>query len=175
MACQLTFTKYAGKESVIKECEDSLRRLQTDYIDLYQIHWPDSTTPIEETMEAVAQLLKEGKIRASGICNYSAEQMKTAGKVVKQVTNQVPYSVVERHIKEEITPYCVEASREFSLRAPCNAGCLRVKLQTTIPLKKMITDRILLFSKLKTDAGLTLCWTSCARWPSNTEPRWLNW
>jgi len=135
MACQLTFTKYAGKESVIKECEDSLRRLQTDYIDLYQIHWPDSTTPIEETMEAVAQLLKEGKIRASGICNYSAEQMKTAGKVVKQVTNQVPYSVVERHIKEEITPYCV----------------------------------------LKTDAGLTLCWTSCARWPSNTEPRWLNW
>src|SRR6266480_2090585 len=51
--------KYAGKESIIKECEDSLRRLGTDYIDLYQIHWPDTTTPIKETMETIAQLIKE--------------------------------------------------------------------------------------------------------------------
>jgi aryl-alcohol dehydrogenase-like predicted oxidoreductase len=67
--------KYAGKESIIKECEASLRRLGTDYIDLYQIHWPDITTPVDETMEALAQLIQQGKIRAAGVSNYSADLM----------------------------------------------------------------------------------------------------
>src|SRR6201999_706751 len=84
--------KYAGKESIIKECEDSLRRLRTDYIDLYQIHWPDITTPIEETMEAVHSLLKLGKILAAGVSNYDVDQMKTAEKVLNLASNQVPYS-----------------------------------------------------------------------------------
>ena len=61
--------KYAGKESVIKECEDSLKRLGTDYIDLYQIHWPESTTPIIETFEAVERLIEQGKVRYAGVCN----------------------------------------------------------------------------------------------------------
>lgn len=120
--------KYAGKESVIKACEESLRRLRTDYIDLYQIHWPDSTTPIEETMEAVAQLLQEGKIRASGVCNYSAEQMKIAEKVVRQVTNQVPYSMVERHIEEEVTPYCVATGKGILAYSPLQRGLLTGKI-----------------------------------------------
>lgn len=68
--------KYAGKESVIKECEDSLKRLGTDYIDLLQIHWPDTTTPITETFEAVAKLIEQGKVRYAGVCNYDVEQMK---------------------------------------------------------------------------------------------------
>src|SRR5580704_7534700 len=72
--------KYAGKESIIKECEDSLRRLGTDYIDLYQIHWPDSTTPVAETMEALGQLLQQGKIRAAGVSNFSAPLMAEAEK-----------------------------------------------------------------------------------------------
>ena len=58
--------KYAGKESIIYECEQSLKRLGTDYIDLYQIHWPDSTTPIAETFEAVQQLVDQGKVRNVG-------------------------------------------------------------------------------------------------------------
>jgi aryl-alcohol dehydrogenase-like predicted oxidoreductase len=120
--------KYAGKESVIKECEDSLRRLRTDYIDLYQIHWPDSTTPIEETMEAMAQLLQQGKIRASGVCNYSAEQMKIADKVVKQVTNQVPYSMVERNIEKEVMPYCVETGKGILAYSPLQRGLLTGKI-----------------------------------------------
>jgi aryl-alcohol dehydrogenase-like predicted oxidoreductase len=120
--------KYAGKESVIKECEDSLRRLRTDYIELYQIHWPDSTTPIEETMEAVAQLLKQGKIRASGVCNYSAEQMQTAENVVKQVTNQVPYSMVERNIEKDVTPYCVETGKGILAYSPLQRGLLTGKI-----------------------------------------------
>lgn len=120
--------KYAGKESVIRECEDSLRRLRTDYIDLYQIHWPDATTLIEETMEAVDRLLKEGKILASGVCNYSADQMKTAEKVVKQVTNQVPYSMVERRIEEDVVPYCVQTGKGILAYSPLQRGLLTGKI-----------------------------------------------
>ena len=75
--------RYASPESIIKECEDSLRRLKTDYIDLYQIHWPDITTPIAETMEAVAKLIQQGKVRYAGVCNYDVAQMKEAQKVVR--------------------------------------------------------------------------------------------
>ena len=63
--------RWASKKRVKKECENSLRRLKTDYLDLYQIHWNDPSTPIAETMEAVAELLDEGKIRAAGVCNYN--------------------------------------------------------------------------------------------------------
>jgi aryl-alcohol dehydrogenase-like predicted oxidoreductase len=79
-------------------------------------------------MEAVAQLLKEGKIRASGVCNYSAEQMKTAEKVVRQVTNQVPYSMVERRIEEEVTPYCVETGKGILAYSPLQRGLLTGKI-----------------------------------------------
>jgi aryl-alcohol dehydrogenase-like predicted oxidoreductase len=72
--------KYAGRESIIKECEDSLRRLKTDYIDLYQIHWPDSTTPIQETFETVNELIQQGKVRYAGVCNYNAAQVAEASK-----------------------------------------------------------------------------------------------
>src|SRR5258708_1340863 len=61
----LDIYKYAGKESILKECENSLRRLRTDHIDLYQIHWPGSSTPIEETMETLDGLIKAGKVRAA--------------------------------------------------------------------------------------------------------------
>src|SRR6201991_535804 len=66
----LDIYKYSGKDSIIKECDASLRRLKTDYIDLYQIHWPDVTTPIAETMETLAGLVKAGKVRAVGGSNY---------------------------------------------------------------------------------------------------------
>ena len=67
----------SSKKRIIKEIEDSLTRLQVDYIDLYQVHWPDPKTPIAETAEALGQLLKEGKIRAIGVSNYSVEEMET--------------------------------------------------------------------------------------------------
>src|SRR6202166_2120744 len=103
--------KYAGKESIIRECEDSLRRLGTDYIDLYQIHWPDSTTPVAETMAALAQLLRQGKIRAAGVSNYSADLMAEAEKTLCLASNQVPYSMVERSIEEELVPYCLKYNK----------------------------------------------------------------
>ena len=120
--------KYSGKESVMRECEESLRRLQTDYIDLYQIHWADPTTPIDETMEAVDRLLDQGKIRSAGVCNYTAEQMRTAEQTVRLVTNQVPYSMVERKIEEEVVPYCLAHGKGILAYSPLQRGLLTGKI-----------------------------------------------
>jgi aryl-alcohol dehydrogenase-like predicted oxidoreductase len=121
--------RYAGKESVIKECEDSLRRLGTDYIDLYQLHWPDLTTPISETMEALTQLLKDGKIRAAGVCNYSAAQMVEAEESINLASNQVPYSMVERSIEEELIPYCYNNNKSIIAYSPLQRGLLTGKIR----------------------------------------------
>ncbi|MDB5264360.1 MAG: NADP-dependent oxidoreductase domain [Adhaeribacter sp.] len=120
--------KFAGKQSVIQECENSLRRLRTDYIDLYQIHWPDVTTPIDETMEAVAQLIQQGKVLASGVCNYTAEQMATAERTLRQATNQVPYSMVQRDIEADVTPYCLEHGKAILAYSPLQRGLLTGKI-----------------------------------------------
>lgn len=121
--------KYAGRESIIKECEDSLRRLRTDYIDLYQIHWPDSTTPIQETMETVAQLIKEGKVRHAGVCNYNVEQLREASKYVGIISNQVPYSMVKRGIEAEVVPYCIEHHQSILAYSPLERGLLTGKMK----------------------------------------------
>lgn len=121
--------RYAGKESVIKECEDSLRRLGTDYIDLYQIHWPDTTTPIDETMEAVAMLIQQGKVRHAGVCNYSAAQVKEARKYIDIVSNQVPYSMILRDIESELVPYCVENNIAILAYSPLQRGLLTGKIK----------------------------------------------
>jgi aryl-alcohol dehydrogenase-like predicted oxidoreductase len=121
--------KYAGKESVIEECENCLRRLGTDYIDLFQIHWADPTTPIEETMEAIAQLIKQGKIRAAGVCNYTADQMKVAETVVSLAANQVPYSMVFRDIEKEVVPYCIENKKSVIAYSPLHRGLLTGKFK----------------------------------------------
>ena len=121
--------KYAGKESIIKECEDSLRRLKTDYIDLYQIHWPESTTPIQETMETVAQLIKEGKVRQAGVCNYNVEQMKEADKYVNLVSNQVPYSMVKREIESNVVPFSLENNKSIIAYSPLERGLLTGKMK----------------------------------------------
>jgi aryl-alcohol dehydrogenase-like predicted oxidoreductase len=121
--------KYAGKESIIKECEDSLKRLGTDYIDLYQIHWPDTTTPIQESMEAVTRLIEQGKIRYAGVCNYNAEQMNEAAKYINLVSNQVPYSMVKREIETETVPYCIEHSKSILAYSPLERGLLTGKMK----------------------------------------------
>lgn len=122
--------RYSSKESVIRECEDSLARLRTDYIDLYQIHWPDPVTPIEETMEAIQILLDQGKIRAAGVSNYDADQCKTAGKSIKLASNQVPYSMVRRDIEEEVLPWCLENEVSVLAYSPLQRGLLTGKIQS---------------------------------------------
>ena len=121
--------KYAGKESVIRECEQSLKRLDTDYIDLYQIHWADSTTPIEETMEACSLLVQQGKVRAVGVCNYSVDQMKTAEKVLKLASNQIPYSMINRGMEDEVIPYCMKMNRGVLAYSPLQRGLLTGKIK----------------------------------------------
>ena len=96
--------KYASKANVIKEAEESLKRLKTDYIDLLQLHWPDSTTPIHETMEALQQLIDQGKILAAGVSNFDAAQMLEAQKSIHLASNQVPYSLLKREIEAEVIP-----------------------------------------------------------------------
>ena len=93
------------RQRILKEVDDSLRRLQVDYIDLYQIHWPDSLVPIEETAQAMAELLGAGKIRAIGVSNYSPEQMDAFRKVAPLHSVQPPYNLFERQIDQEILPY----------------------------------------------------------------------
>ncbi|MCL6523905.1 MAG: aldo/keto reductase [Thermoflavifilum sp.] len=126
---EIKIYKYAGKESVMKECEDSLHRLQTDYIDLYQIHWPDSTTPVEETMEAVQRLIEQGKVRAAGVCNYSVELMQRADAVIQLASNQVPYSMVRRDIEQDIVPYCQAHHHSILAYSPLQRGLLTGKYQ----------------------------------------------
>ena len=121
--------KYAGKESIIKECEDSLKRLGTDYIDLYQIHWPDSTTPIAESMEAVSRLIEQGKVRYAGVCNYDAAQMAEAGKYITLASDQVPYSMVKRGIEAELIPYCLDNNRSILAYSPLERGLLTGKIR----------------------------------------------
>lgn len=121
--------KYAGKESVIEECENSLKRLGTDYIDLYQIHWPDITTPLEETFEAVERLIEQGKIRYAGVCNYDAELTEKANNLVKISSNQVPYSMVSRGIEEETIPWCIKNNKSILAYSPMERGLLTGKMK----------------------------------------------
>lgn len=121
--------RYAGKESVIEECENSLRRLGTDYIDLFQIHWADPTTPIDETMEAVLKLKEQGKIRAAGVCNYTADQMKTAENTISLAANQVPYSMLLRDIEKDVVPYCLANQKSVIAYSPLQRGLLTGKIK----------------------------------------------
>lgn len=121
--------RYAGPESIIKECENSLRRLGTDYIDLYQIHWPDTKTPIEDTMEAVSRLVQQGKVRHAGVCNYNVAQMKEAEKTINIVSNQVPFSMVKRDIEKEVVPHCIAHGKAILAYSPLERGLLTGKLK----------------------------------------------
>jgi len=119
----------AKRESVFLECENSLRRLKTDYIDLYQIHWPDRLTPISETMEALSRLMEQGKIRAAGVSNYSAAQMAEAEKTISLASNQVPYSMLLRDIEEKIIPYTIRHNKAIIAYSPLQRGLLTGKIK----------------------------------------------
>lgn len=119
--------KYASKANVIKEVEESLRRLKTDYIDLLQIHWPDSTTAISETMEAMELLMQQGKIRSAGVSNYDVPQIKEARKIVGIVSNQVGYSMLNRNIEKDLVPYAQENDLGIIVYSPMERGLLTGK------------------------------------------------
>lgn len=125
----LKMYKYAGAEQVRKEMDASLRRLKTDYVDLLQIHWPDNTTPISETMQAVAALIREGKVRAAGVCNYNVQQVEEARQHVEIVSNQVPYSMVNRSIEEDVQPQAIHRNMSIIAYSPLQRGLLTGKIK----------------------------------------------
>ncbi len=96
----------ASRKRILKEIDDSLRRLQTDYIDIYYVHWPDPLEAFERTAEVMRELLEKQKIRAIGVSNYSVEQMELFRKDAPLHLSQPPYNIFEREIEEEIKPYC---------------------------------------------------------------------
>ena len=95
----------ASAKRIAKEIEDSLKRLRTDVIDIYQVHWPDPNTPIDETAHALDKLYRAGKIRAIGVSNFSPEQMEAFRKVAPLHTAQPPYNLFEREVEADVLPY----------------------------------------------------------------------
>ena len=98
-------------ERVIRSCEGSLKRLKTNYIDLYQVHWPNSRIPIADTMKAMEKLVADGKVRHIGVSNFSVEQTREAQEALSKnilASNQVEYSIVERSIEHALLPYCTK-------------------------------------------------------------------
>src|ERR1700693_4222948 len=99
-------SRNASRARIMREVEDSLCRLQTDYIDIYQVHWPDPMVTIEETAESMLTLLEQGKIRAIGVSNFSVLQMERFRRVAPLHVLQAPYNLFERAIETDILPYC---------------------------------------------------------------------
>jgi diketogulonate reductase-like aldo/keto reductase len=112
-------------DSVISACECSLRRLGTSYIDLYQIHWPNPSVPIQETMGAMEELVNAGKVRYVGVSNFSVRQTEEARAALAKidvVSNQVEYSLANRTVEADILPYCSKEGLTLIAYSPLNRG-----------------------------------------------------
>ncbi|HUU49475.1 MAG TPA: aldo/keto reductase [Nitrospinota bacterium] len=114
--------------SIKEECELSLKRLSVDVIDLYQCHWPDSTTSPDETMETLLRLKEEGKIRAIGVSNFTTEMIKTCLKYGDVASDQPKYSLLFRDIEKDILPYCRKHDIGLIVYGPLGQGLLTGKV-----------------------------------------------
>src|SRR5437867_5430917 len=112
--------------SIRKECEDSLRRLQTDTIDLYQMHWPprDNGPELEEAWQAMSELQTEGKVRWIGVSNFDPAQIERAAKIARVTSDQPPYSLIRRQIEHDVLPYCLKHGIGVISYAPMASGLL---------------------------------------------------
>jgi len=118
-------------ESVRRECEDSLRRLRTDVIDLYQVHWPpEIDSELEEGWAALIALRKEGKVRWIGVSNFDVPQMKRAQAVADITSLQPPYSLIRREIEAEVLPHCMHQGIGVIVYAPMASGLLTGAMTT---------------------------------------------
>ena len=125
----VTIRSNSRPDSIFRECEQSLRRLRTDVIDLYQIHWPDKTTPIDVAMGAMVKLKEQGKIRAFGVSNYNLEQMRIGKRAAPQLASlQPPYSLIQRGIEKDLLPFCRENDISVIVYSPLERGLLTGKV-----------------------------------------------
>jgi aryl-alcohol dehydrogenase-like predicted oxidoreductase len=118
----------ASKTRIEKEIEDSLRRLQTDVIDIYQVHWPDDATPIVETAETLGKLFKAGKIRAIGVSNFNVAQMEAFRAVAPLHTIQPPHNLFERGAEKDVLPYAAKHDIASLAYGPLCRGLLAGKM-----------------------------------------------
>jgi len=118
-----------SRESIIRECEQSLRRLRLDVIDLYQCHWPDPQTPIRETMDALTMLLHQQKIRAIGLSNFSCEEFAAAREFGPVHCLQLPFSLLQRRAADDLLPFCVEHKMAAIAYSPLCKGLLTGKFR----------------------------------------------
>jgi aryl-alcohol dehydrogenase-like predicted oxidoreductase len=114
--------------SVREELENSLRRLQVETIDLYQIHWPNPEEEIEEGWETLAKLKQEGKIRYIGVSNFNVDQMKRAQKIAPITSLQPPYSMINSAVQDEILPFCLQQNIGVINYSPMVSGLLTGKM-----------------------------------------------
>jgi aryl-alcohol dehydrogenase-like predicted oxidoreductase len=120
----ITIRRNAKPDSIAYECEQSLMRLGIETIDLYQIHWPDKTTAVEDSMAAMVKLKEQGKIRAIGVSNYDRTWLSRASKVAPVASLQPPYSLIQRKIEAEILPFCREHNIGVIVYSPLERGLL---------------------------------------------------
>ena len=129
-------------DDVIKACKGSLTRLGSKYIDLYQVHWPDSSVPIGETMSAMAKLVKDGAVRYIGVSNFTVretEEARAALSRIEIVSNQVEYSLADRRAESEVLPYCAREKLALIAYSPLARGNISGSIPKSLLLKYHMT------------------------------------
>ena len=119
--------KDASRKSILEEIDQSLKRLNTEWIDIYQVHWPDLQTSQKETMETLLEIQAQGKIRYIGVSNYSVEQIKESSRYGKIISLQPEYSLLAREIEKDIVPVCLEKKIGIIAYSPLASGVLTGK------------------------------------------------
>jgi diketogulonate reductase-like aldo/keto reductase len=130
-------------DDVIDACKGSLRRLGTSYVDLYQVHWPNPSIPIRETMSAMEQLVREGLVRYVGISNFNVSETDAARAALPKseiVSNQVEYSLTNRYVEPEILPYCVSEKMTLIAYSPLAQGVISDSIPKAILQKYKMTS-----------------------------------
>ena len=147
-----------------KEIEDSLRRLRTDVIDLYQVHWPDFETPIAETARTMEDLRRQGKIRAIGVSNYSPNQMQTFSAVAQLDAVQPPYNLFEREIEADVLPYATGAELTILSYGALCRGLLSGRMTRILNSKATISAKSIRNSRVSAILSTSLRLTNSKSW-----------
>ncbi len=122
---------HLGPVSIRKEIEASLRRLRTDHVDLYQFHWPDPDTPVEESWETMVRLKEEGKAKHIGVCNFGVDLLKRCSAIERPQSLQPIYNLVKQDVSKEVLPYCLQNGIGVVAYSPMMSGLLSGKFDIT--------------------------------------------
>jgi diketogulonate reductase-like aldo/keto reductase len=125
--------RHFRRAEVVRSADQSLKRLKTDYIDLYQLHWPNLTVPIEETMGAMEELVDSGKVGFIGVSNFGLRELKSAQNAMTRyniVSNQVRYNLIDRTIESGLLGYCQEHDITVIAHSPLAGGFENIKRKT---------------------------------------------